>query len=53
MGTVSTALSEKELSKCIKRRIYQVAPSEAGFKESGEDGDDVKCSVCQVISTYE
>ncbi|XP_057766832.1 LOW QUALITY PROTEIN: probable E3 ubiquitin-protein ligase HIP1 [Salvia miltiorrhiza] len=47
MGTVSTALSEKELSKCIKRSIYQFTPTEAGFTESGEDGDDVKCSICQ------
>ncbi|KAL1557424.1 E3 ubiquitin-protein ligase MBR2-like [Salvia divinorum] len=44
MGTVSTALSENELSKCIKRRVHQVSPTE---KESGEDGDDVKCSICQ------
>ncbi|XP_042067968.1 E3 ubiquitin-protein ligase MBR2-like isoform X2 [Salvia splendens] len=44
MGTVSTALSENELFKCIKRRIHQGALTE---KVSGEDGDDVKCSICQ------
>ncbi|KAH6790947.1 hypothetical protein C2S51_005953 [Perilla frutescens var. frutescens] len=47
MGTVSTALSEEELLKCVKRSIYQVTPPELGSTESGEDGDDVKCSVCQ------
>ncbi|XP_047942197.1 E3 ubiquitin-protein ligase MBR2-like [Salvia hispanica] len=44
MGTVSTALSENELFKCIKRRVHQGALTE---KVSGEDGDDVKCSICQ------
>ncbi|XP_041994605.1 E3 ubiquitin-protein ligase MBR2-like [Salvia splendens] len=44
MGTVSTALSENELYKCIKRHVHQGALTE---KESGKDGDDVKCSICQ------
>ncbi|KAK6116956.1 hypothetical protein DH2020_049331 [Rehmannia glutinosa] len=49
MGTVSTALSEEALSKCIKRSIYYSTPSEVRITGSSEDGDDIKCSVCQVI----
>ncbi|KAK6129853.1 hypothetical protein DH2020_036439 [Rehmannia glutinosa] len=47
MGTVSTALSEEALSKCIKRSIYYSTPSEVRITGSSEDGDDIKCSVCQ------
>ncbi|KAG8381976.1 hypothetical protein BUALT_Bualt05G0028500 [Buddleja alternifolia] len=47
MGTVSTALSEESLLKCLRKSIYQETPSEVRVKGSGEDGDDNKCSICQ------
>lgn len=47
MGTVSTALSEEKLLKCVKRSIYEVTSPEVGCTELGEDGDDIKCSICQ------
>lgn len=39
MGTVSTALPEEALSKCLKRSMYM--PASTGCEE------DVKCSICQ------
>ncbi|XP_038984939.1 uncharacterized protein LOC103701523 isoform X2 [Phoenix dactylifera] len=39
MGTVSTALTEEALSKCLKRSIYM--PASTGCEE------DIKCSICQ------
>ncbi|KAL6544235.1 hypothetical protein OROGR_010732 [Orobanche gracilis] len=47
MGTVSTALSEEALLKSVKKSIYEVGPSEVRIDGSGEDGDDMKCSICQ------
>ncbi|KAL6536298.1 hypothetical protein OROGR_012870 [Orobanche gracilis] len=47
MGTVSTALSEEALRKSIKKSIYEVGPSEVRVDGPGEDGDDMKCSICQ------
>ncbi|XP_004244491.1 probable E3 ubiquitin-protein ligase RHG1A [Solanum lycopersicum] len=47
MGSVSTALSEEALSKCIRKSIYQSMPSEIGEFGSGENEDEVKCSICQ------
>jgi len=48
MGTVSTALPEEAVSKCLQRSIYQGMHSELG--EFGGDGDEaeIKCSICQV-----
>lgn len=51
MGSVSTALSEEALSKCIRKSIYQSMPSEIGEFGSGENEDEVKCSICQVFPT--
>ncbi|XP_073131834.1 uncharacterized protein [Henckelia pumila] len=47
MGTVSTALSEETLSKCIRRSMYRETPLEVRDTGSSEDGGDIKCSVCQ------
>ncbi|KAL1532343.1 serine-rich adhesin for platelets-like [Salvia divinorum] len=47
MGTVSTALSEEALSKCLTRSVYEATTSEVETTESGDDGDDIKCSICQ------
>ncbi|KAL0407893.1 UNVERIFIED_CONTAM: putative E3 ubiquitin-protein ligase HIP1 [Sesamum radiatum] len=47
MGTVSTALSEEALSKCVRRSMYQTTPTEVRVAGLGEDGDDIKCSICQ------
>lgn len=43
MGTVSTALPEEDLAKCLTRIIYQ---GTAGYRKD-EDEDDVKCCICQ------
>lgn len=48
MGSVSTALSEEALSKCLKRSIYQPL-SPKGVVECGEDENQGKCSICQVL----
>ncbi|GAB2285871.1 hypothetical protein Dimus_020307 [Dionaea muscipula] len=47
MGTVSTALTEEELQKCLESNIYRMTSSGSGT--SGRKGgiDDVKCSICQ------
>lgn len=42
MGTVSTALTEESLVKCIKKELYHPTASASG------QNDDVKCSICQV-----
>ncbi|XP_055819936.1 probable E3 ubiquitin-protein ligase RHG1A [Solanum dulcamara] len=47
MGSVSTALSEEALSKCIRKSIYQAMPSEIGEFGSNENEDEVKCTICQ------
>ncbi|KAL6985086.1 hypothetical protein U1Q18_018464 [Sarracenia purpurea var. burkii] len=44
MGTVSTALSEEALSKCLERTTYQ--PPEGAMECSGNDNEG-KCSICQ------
>ncbi|KAG1364131.1 E3 ubiquitin-protein ligase RLIM [Cocos nucifera] len=44
MGTVSTALAEEALSKCLKRSIYVPASLVSGFAGYEED---IKCSICQ------
>ncbi|XP_068648669.1 E3 ubiquitin-protein ligase MBR1-like [Aristolochia californica] len=45
MGTVTTALSEEELSNCLKRCFYEVVAPVGGM--FGDIDDDVKCSICQ------
>ncbi|XP_065000751.1 uncharacterized protein LOC135634303 [Musa acuminata AAA Group] len=45
MGTVSTALTEEALSRCLKRSPYMSASLISGI--SGRDEDEVKCSICQ------
>lgn len=47
MGSVSTALSEEALSKCIRKSIYQAMPSEIGEFGSKGNEDEVKCTICQ------
>ncbi|KAK3213235.1 hypothetical protein Dsin_017941 [Dipteronia sinensis] len=47
MGTVSTALTEEALSKCLKTSIYQSAPIKDATPSCSGSHDDVKCSVCQ------
>ncbi|KAK7320742.1 hypothetical protein VNO77_30499 [Canavalia gladiata] len=47
MGTVSTALSEDALSECLKRSIYQSAPSYDADGNCNEDKNDIKCCICQ------
>lgn len=47
MGSVSTALSEEALLKCVKRSNYVPALQFHGHAAArGED--DAKCSICQV-----
>ncbi|WOL19746.1 putative E3 ubiquitin-protein ligase HIP1 [Canna indica] len=45
MGTVSTALTEEQLSKCLKISTYTSAYLDSGI--TVHDNDDVKCSICQ------
>lgn len=45
MGSVSTALSEEALSKCVKRSNYEPACRFSGIAAYGDD--DIKCSICQ------
>ncbi|WOL08561.1 hypothetical protein Cni_G17314 [Canna indica] len=45
MGTVSTALSEDQLSKCLKRSIYATTSLATGISVCGDD--NLKCSICQ------
>ncbi|XP_022750384.1 probable E3 ubiquitin-protein ligase RHG1A isoform X2 [Durio zibethinus] len=47
MGTVSTALSEEALSKCVKKIIYEATSSEDANVSCEGEKDDVKCSICQ------
>ncbi|XP_060208039.1 uncharacterized protein LOC132635604 isoform X2 [Lycium barbarum] len=47
MGTVSTALPEEALSKCLQRSIYQGMHSELGTFGGDENEDEIKCSICQ------
>ncbi|XXG51582.1 hypothetical protein AAC387_Pa03g0114 [Persea americana] len=45
MGTVSTALTEEQLSKCLKRSCFVPPPLATGIV--GHGTDDTKCSICQ------
>ncbi|KAG6507117.1 hypothetical protein ZIOFF_032458 [Zingiber officinale] len=45
MGTVSTALTEEAVSKCLNRSNYVPASPISGFSRSNEG--DAKCSICQ------
>ncbi|KAH7573972.1 hypothetical protein JRO89_XS03G0233600 [Xanthoceras sorbifolium] len=47
MGSVSTALTEESLSKCIKTSIYESAPIKDATPSCSGSHDDVKCSICQ------
>ncbi|KAI3967876.1 hypothetical protein MKW92_018119 [Papaver armeniacum] len=45
MGSVSTALTEETISKCLRRNCYKPVPADEKNIESGDD--DAKCTVCQ------
>ncbi|CAM8898656.1 unnamed protein product [Rhodiola kirilowii] len=47
MGSVSTALSEETLAKCIKKCVYKSRSSVACFSDMDGCEDDTKCSICQ------
>ncbi|XP_010438036.1 PREDICTED: uncharacterized protein LOC104721693 isoform X2 [Camelina sativa] len=49
IGTVSTALTEEAISKCLKTSIYQMKTSSYGSitKSSSDYKEDAKCSICQ------
>ncbi|XP_075522597.1 uncharacterized protein LOC142555565 isoform X1 [Primulina tabacum] len=47
IGSVSTAVPEEALTKCLRRSIYQVASSDVRAFGLDEDGDGIKCSICQ------
>ena len=46
IGYVSTALSDEQFAKCLRRSIY--CPVATGVNKSVID--DIKCSICQVSS---
>lgn len=43
IGSVSTALSEEQFTKCLKRSIY----SQVALEVNKSTVDDMKCSICQ------
>jgi len=45
IGYVSTALSDEQFAKCLRRSIY--CPVATGVNKSVID--DIKCSICQVL----
>ncbi|CAM8955519.1 unnamed protein product [Rhodiola kirilowii] len=47
MGSVSTALSEEALAKCIDKRVYKPKSLEASLSDPDRCEDDTKCSICQ------
>ncbi|XP_019176621.1 PREDICTED: probable E3 ubiquitin-protein ligase RHG1A isoform X2 [Ipomoea nil] len=47
MGTVSTALSDEAMSKCLRRSVYRVTSSGVGVAGLKGGEDDNKCSICQ------
>lgn len=47
MGTVSTALSKEDLSKCIKISMYESLQLEDGRMRDALGSEDIKCSICQ------
>jgi hypothetical protein len=44
IGSVSTALSEEQFTKCLKRSIY----SQVALEVNKSTVDDMKCIICQV-----
>lgn len=49
MGTVSTALTEEALAKCIKQSTYgHITSMEMMACCSKSAEDEIKCSICQV-----
>ena len=48
IGYVSTALSEEQFAKCIRRRLYRPVAA----KGNRSVIDDIKCSICQVKFIY-
>jgi hypothetical protein len=44
IGSVSTALSEEQFTKFLKRSIY----SQVALEVNKSTVDDMKCSICQV-----
>ncbi|XP_051119749.1 uncharacterized protein LOC127243664 [Andrographis paniculata] len=47
MGTVSTALSEEQLQMCTSKSVYLAKPSDVRAVGLSDDGDDIKCCICQ------
>ncbi|XAR69961.1 hypothetical protein NMG60_11001749 [Bertholletia excelsa] len=47
IGSVSTALSEETISKCLERSIYYPSTPRDEDIECCRKEDDVKCSICQ------
>lgn len=49
MGIVSTALSEEELSKCVRVGVYKPMHIEECRMKGNWCLDETKCSICQVL----
>ncbi|KAE8700288.1 putative Thioredoxin domain-containing protein [Hibiscus syriacus] len=47
MGTVSTALPEEAMSKCLKKGIFEATSWEDAVVCFKGEKDDIKCSICQ------
>ncbi|VVB10845.1 unnamed protein product [Arabis nemorensis] len=54
IGTVSTALTEEAISKCLKTSIYQMKPLSYGSitKSPCDHKEDAKCSICQCVQEW-
>ncbi|AQK64348.1 RING/U-box superfamily protein [Zea mays] len=48
IGSVSTALSEEQFTKCLKRSIY----TQVALEVNKSTVDDMKCSICQVSGNF-
>ena len=49
IGIVSTALSEEELSKCVRMSVYKPLHTNEPRMRDDWCMDNTKCSICQVI----
>jgi hypothetical protein len=50
IGSVSTALSDEQIAKCLSRNVYKRTDQVLELNRAVVD--DTKCSICQVSSTY-
>uniref|UniRef100_A0A7N0TA18 RING-type E3 ubiquitin transferase n=1 Tax=Kalanchoe fedtschenkoi TaxID=63787 RepID=A0A7N0TA18_KALFE len=47
IGSVSTALTEEAMDKCLTKSLYNPSLSDGGSIGFNQDEDDLKCCICQ------